>query len=130
MLAQKLPSFDGKWKGVITQNEGYKTEYGMELYLTEKDGKLTGRSFVFVDSIYAEMVLEGEMYSKSILLLKDVEIMENEILEGMEWCMKNYQLILKKKGSTWFLEGQWQGKTTFSKCVPGKVKLQRIVPRA
>lgn len=131
LMAQKnKPSFVGVWKGVISQDEGYRNEYGMELYLKQDGDKLSGRSFVHVDDIYAEMKVEGMAHSKSIILITDIEIMDNEIMEGMEWCMKNYQLVLKKNGETWHLEGHWQGKTTFSTCVPGKVKLQRLVPRA
>ncbi len=126
---EKIP-FSGTWKGVITQADGYRAEYGMELYLNQEGKKLKGRSYVFVDTIYAEMSIEGIVHSKSIILLKDLEIKDSKLTEGLEWCMKNYQMVLKKEGTIWKLEGHWQGKTKSKDCDPGKVKLKRIVPRA
>lgn len=125
----KIP-FSGTWKGVITQADGYRAEFGIELNLTQKGKKLMGRSYVFVDSIYAEMNIEGIVHSSSIILIKDLEILDSKLTEGLEWCMKNYQLVLKKEGPIWKLEGHWQGKTTGKDCDPGKVKLKRLVPRA
>lgn len=131
LMAQKnkIP-FNGAWKGVITQADGYRSEYNMELYLQQDGRKLSGISYVSIDTIFAEMSIEGIAHSKSIILLKDLEILDNRLSKGLEWCMKNYQLVLKREGDGWKLEGKWQGKTTSKDCDPGTVNLQRIVPRA
>ena len=121
----------GLWKGTITQNEGgYRPEYVFEIYLNQKGEVITGRSYVFVDKIYAVMNLNGSLHSGLYLNLKDEKILEHKVDNGMEWCMKKYQLVLKQKGGTMHLEGFWQGDTTFSTCIPGKVRLTKINPRA
>lgn len=128
-LAQQ--EITGSWKGKITQDAGgYTPEYAFELYLIQKDDSITGRSYVYVDSIYAEMNLSGQIHSDIFLELKDEKILEHEELQGMEWCIKKYQLLLKQRDSTLLLEGHWQGETSFGSCVPGKIFLEKKVPRA
>ncbi len=122
---------NGYWKGRITQEDGgYIPEYSFELYIIQKGDSITGRSYVYVDSIYAEMNLSGEIHSGIFLELKDEIILDHEELQGMEWCIKKYQLILKKRDGILYLEGHWQGETSFSSCVPGRIYLQKKIPRA
>jgi len=121
----------GLWKGTITQNKGgYRSEYTLELVLIQKGDSIQGRSYVFVDEIYAEMDIKGDFHSGVYLQIKDTEILNHEELEGMEWCIKSYQLLLKKNGGDWSLEGHWQGNTSFSSCIPGRILLKRAIPRA
>ncbi len=123
---------NGYWKGIITQDEGgYKTEYVIELWILQKGDSIIGKSYTYVDdSIYAEMDVAGTIKSGVYIYLKDVNIVEHEELQGMEWCTKTYQLLLKKLNGVLKLEGHWQGLTSFSSCIPGKVFLKRVVPRA
>jgi hypothetical protein len=37
---------------------------------------------------------------------------------------------LRKEGKTWLLEGMWDGQSVYGRCIPGKVYLQKEVPRA
>ena len=128
-LAQE--ELNGYWKGKITQEDGgYIPEYTFELFIIQKGDSLSGRSYVYVDSIYAEMNVKGKVHSGIFLELKDEIILDHEELQGMEWCIKKYQLMLKKKDNTFHLEGHWQGETSFSSCIPGKIFLQKKVPRA
>ncbi len=128
-FAQK--DLNGYWKGKITQEDGgYIPEYSFELFIIQKGDSITGRSYVYVDSIYAEMNLSGTVHSGILLELKDEVILDHEELQGMEWCIKKYQLMLKQRDSTFHLEGYWQGETSFSSCIPGKIFLQKTVPRA
>ena len=121
----------GLWLGKITQEEGgYAPNYTFELYLKQEGTKITGRSYVFVDEIYATFDVAGDLYSGLYMNLKDVELLENKVNDGMEWCLKKYQLVLKAKGDEYQLEGFWQGKTSFSTCIPGKVFLKKTKPRA
>lgn len=121
----------GLWIGTITQDEGgYRPEYTFEIYLNQDGEAVTGRSYVFVDKIYAVMNLRGSLHSKLYLNLKDEKILDHKVDNGMEWCMKKYQLVLKNKDGVFHLEGFWQGDTTFSTCIPGKVRLTKTEPRA
>lgn len=121
----------GLWKGRITQNEGgYAPNYTFEIFIKQDGDKISGRSYVFVDEIYASFDISGSIHSSIYLELKDSEILENKVNEGMEWCLKKYQLVFKKKEGKFHLEGFWQGKTSFSTCIPGKVFLEKQVPRA
>lgn len=124
-------NLDGLWRGTITQNEGgYRSEYDLEIWIYQKGDSIIGNSFVFVDSIYAEMTIRGTIESELYIDIHDKEIIAHEELSGMEWCIKTYQLLLKQIGSTLRLEGHWQGRTSFSNCIPGKVFLRKVTPRA
>ena len=122
---------NGYWKGKIThENGGFIPEYSFELFIIQKGDSITGRSYVYADNIYAEMNITGNVKSGIYLELKDEIILEHEELHGMEWCIKSYQLMLKKKDNVLHLEGHWKGQTSFSTCAPGRVYLQKKVPRA
>ena len=109
---------NGYWKGIITQEDGgFIPEYSFELFIIQNGDKISGRSYVYVDSIYAEMNLSGEIHSGVYLELKDEKILDHQELLGMEWCIKKYQLLLKQRNSVMYLEGHWQGETSFSTCV-------------
>jgi len=128
-LAQQ--NLNGYWKGKITHEDGgYIPEYTFELFLIQKGDSITGRSYVYVDSIYAEMNLRGQLHSGVYLEMKDELIIDHQELLGMEWCIKKYQLMLKERDSTLHLEGHWQGETSFSDCIPGRIYLKKKVPRA
>lgn len=128
---QAQTDLSGQWKGTITQDPGgYKTEYEFELYIKQEGRAISGRSFVYVDSIFAEMKLEGELHSNVFLRFEEVEVVDYKAFEGMEWCVKKGQLLLKKQENLLILEGFWQGNTSFSSCIPGKVYLERKKPRA
>lgn len=121
----------GLWVGKITQDEGgYAPNYTFEIFIKQNGNKINGRSYVFVDQIYASFEISGSIHSDIYLSLKDSELLDNRVNEGMEWCLKKYQLVFKIKDGQYHLEGFWQGKTSFSTCIPGKVFLEKKVPRA
>jgi hypothetical protein len=122
----------GKWSGTITQNEGgYRSSYEFEMFIQQDGNKISGRTFVYVDDIHAEMKFSGEIHSGIYVRFQESEMVDFKKFEGMEWCIKKGQLILKKSGGgPWELEGFWQGNTTFSNCIPGKVHLTQVTPRA
>ncbi|HMO41018.1 MAG TPA: hypothetical protein PKC76_03070 [Saprospiraceae bacterium] len=130
LTAQSEP-FTGYWRGVITQDEGgFRPEYGMELYLIQKGDKVTGRTFVYFENVYAEMELEGEVLAGKILQFRETKITAAKRVEGMEWCLKQAVLTLMKTGDPWRLEGAWNGATSFGPCIPGKILLRKGIPRA
>ena len=121
----------GSWHGTITQNDGgYRSTYAIDLIISEKDGTVSGYSYVSVDDIYSQMTIKGTLANNILLNARDVSITKSEENHGMEWCMKNYILILKKEDNVWKLEGHWNGSTSFSTCTPGKIYLKKIIPRA
>jgi hypothetical protein len=134
LFAQKKPTtnLSGAWEGTVTQDQGgYKTEYRIQLYLKQVGEQVIGRSYVQVDDIFAEMEITGQLHSGMFAMLHDVRIVNKKERAGMEWCSKTYQLIYSKIGAnTEKLDGHWQGFTSFSKCIPGKLFLRRMRPRA
>jgi hypothetical protein len=122
----------GTWTGITTQNEGgYSSSYNISLFLKNENGKITGTSVLSIDDIFAKIEVEGTFQHGLSLVLKDVAITENKVVDNvnMEWCMKNYILLLKKENNQWHMEGHWHGKTSFGDCTPGKVFLKRGVER-
>lgn len=124
-------NLNGLWSGKITQEEGgFAPDYTFEIYITQDGNKIKGRSYVYVDEIYASFDILGEVNNEIYLSLRDNEILDNKVNDGMEWCLKKYQLVFKIKKGISSLEGFWQGKTSFSNCIPGKVFLKKQAPRA
>ncbi len=122
---------NGLWKGTLTHDqEGYDIEYTFEMYLFQKDTKIHGRSYIYVDDIFAVMELEGEIHSGILFRFQEVEKLDSKAKMGMEWCLKRGQLILTKDQGGKQLKGHWQGETSFSSCVPGKIMLRKIHPQA
>jgi len=122
---------NGSWSGVITQVEGgYRSSYKIDFIIQEKNGVVSGFSYVSVDDIYAKMKIQGTLSNHLLFNARDIAIEEDEVKPGMEWCMKNYILILKKEDNVWKLEGHWNGTTSFSNCKPGKVSLKKVIHRA
>ena len=121
----------GNWKGVITQDDGgYRSKYEFELYLYQNGDKITGRSYVYVDDIYCEMKIEGTIQGGLMVDIRETEMMDSRRIEGMEWCYKKAELVLQKERDKYKLTGRWEGITSFSNCIPGRVMLQKVVPRA
>ena len=129
LLAQS--NISGQWFGTITQNEGgFRSKYDFELYLFQEGNKIKGRSYVYVDNIYAVMELIGELQGGQYLKFKEIKMVDFSEMEGMEWCIKQAQLFLKLEHKTMRLEGNWQGDTSFGTCIPGKIFLKKTIPRA
>ena len=124
-------TFEGKWMGVITQNEGaYRTEYKYELYLQQKGQELIGRSFVYIDDIFAEIKVIGKLVDKDRIQFTETAIIADKKNSGMEWCIKEGELQINMTTAGIILQGTWRGSTSFSQCIPGKISLQKVTPRA
>ncbi|WP_099149077.1 hypothetical protein [Flavilitoribacter nigricans] len=120
----------GNWKGVITQDDGgYRSEYEFELYLKKEDKLITGRSYVYVDEIYAEMALSGFTLNDQIFHFTESKVVRSRKLPQLEWCLKGAALELKRTGSGWELRGRWQGVSNGGNCIPGEIILKKVVPR-
>jgi hypothetical protein len=120
----------GQWTGIITQDEGgYRSEYGFELYLKKKGNLITGRSYVYVDNIYAEMSLSGFFVGSEMFHFTESRVMKSRDLPTLEWCLKGGELKLERNGKGWILSGRWQGVTPGGNCIPGEIILKKVVPR-
>lgn len=129
LSAQKL-NLSGLWKGIITQNEGgYKPKYEFEIFLHQKGNQLHGRSYVYVDNIYAIVELQGEIHGNEVIL-QETRIVDSRKIPGLEWCVKAYKLTYSAPNRTPTLSGSWTGHTQGIPCVPGSVVLSRKAARA
>ncbi|MBP7184427.1 MAG: hypothetical protein KBA06_02885 [Saprospiraceae bacterium] len=131
-FAPPSSALDGKWTGTITQNKGgYKTSYVMELYIVQKGNKITGKSYVKSDDIYAYFEIQGSTTNDyKLITFHDTKILKEKHFDNMEWCFKNAVLKLVIQKGVHHLEGDWSGKTKTTDCVPGKIYLQRARQRA
>lgn len=119
------PSTLGYWIGKITQKEGgYRSVYDLKMDIKKVDGEYIARSLISVDDIFVVMKSTIDVKNGVFVIMKDIEILNEKSLEGLEWCFKNYQLIMKANGS--LMEGFWHGKTKFTECIPGKVTLKKV----
>ncbi len=124
-------NYTGLWKGTITQNKGgYRPQYDFEIYLNQKGSKLRGRSYVFIENIYAVVELSGEVTGPNSIRINETRIVDSKKTEGLEWCIKSYSLTFSKSGNTAKLAGPWTGHTNGLPCIPGVVSLSRIATRA
>ena len=122
---------EGSWWGVVTQNEGgFRSEYQFEIYFIQKGNKLEGRSYVYFDNAYAQMELQGFFLDKNTVLFQEIKVVDFTVLDGLEWCIKRGQLKLNTAKETWELNGDWAGATSFGPCIPGRVHLKKVKPRA
>ncbi|MEM9918213.1 MAG: hypothetical protein AAF990_08970 [Bacteroidota bacterium] len=130
---EKMANIAGQWEGVATQNEGgFRSEYKLQLFLFQKGDSITGRSYVTIDDaqIYVDMEVKGSIHSGILIRMSDIRMIDFKVKEGMEWCNKRYQLVVKREDNELVIEGYWQGDTSFSSCVPGRIYLRRYAPRA
>lgn len=121
----------GLWRGYNTQEaaDTYSSKYEFEMYLKQDGNRIWGRSYAYIDKIYAEMEIVGTWDGEKFIF-REIKIVHSKADAGMEWCIKKGELMLFKNGEAYRLEGDWWGNTTFSSCTPGKVFLKKIKPRA
>lgn len=124
-------AFTGKWKGVITQNDGgYRSLYDFEIYFQADGRNLKGRSYVKVDEIFAEMDLTGFILDDHTIHFTEVNLVQSKKVDNLEWCFKSGKLKLVKEFGQIKLVGPWEGFSAFGPCIPGRIVLVREVPRA
>jgi len=131
LMACAQYDFSGTWKGKLTQGEGgYAPVYSFTLHLKQDGMKISGRTYVEVGKIYAEMEFEGRLIGDKAIHWEETKILRNWKYDHMEWCYKTADLFLITTGEEAKLEGPWRGNTGHSECIPGKIILKRTSPRA
>ncbi len=124
---------EGNWEGIITREEGGKTtEFKIKVVLEQKKGKkITGYSTVYYDKFHAKMSLKGEVLQDGEFVKYDeITLVDKDDINDAEWCIKQVALHLRKEKGQLIMDGLWQGKTSFSTCVPGRIVLKKVAPRA
>lgn len=129
---QDVHHLDGDWEGILTQKEGgVRPEYKMRLVLKISGQQATG--YVEVeqgDDVYIKTQIIGTVYHNFYLKLEDGLVLNQKDLIDMTYCVKTYQLYVKRKGDNVFLKGKWQGSTSGQPCIPGEIVLTRKTNRA
>ncbi|MCR9289128.1 MAG: hypothetical protein NXI23_17265 [Bacteroidetes bacterium] len=125
-------NISGLWVGYNTQESdgSYSSKYKFEIYINQKDSVVIGRTYATVGSIFAEMELVGKLIDGKYLQFQETKVIDFKAEDGMEWCIKTGILTLTKIENQWHLRGSWKGTTSFSDCIPGKVFLNKVEPRA
>jgi hypothetical protein len=125
------PSLNGKWKGVLTQQEGgYKKQYEFYVEIKLDGDRVIGRSQVEVDELFAKMKIKGRILNAQSLEFSEIQILDMEKEPGMNWCFKHCILELERIGDSWRLKGEWSGFSEYGSCTPGQIFLRKLRPRA
>lgn len=133
LAAQSIPlDLDGTWEGILTQEEGgVRPEYDMRLNLKVIGNDLSG--YVEIrqrDDVYIKTEITGKVYQGFFLTLEDGLVLNQKELDNMSYCIKTYQLFVKRKKDNRYLQGKWQGRVDGMDCVPGRIVLYRKTSRA
>ena len=128
--SQSIDSFMGLWSGELTQKEGgYLDRYSFELYLVQSNGNIEGRTYVTAQGVEGVMAVKGQLRGNTIYL-EEKELLHSRKPSDLSWCFKTMQLRLVSKAGVWFLEGPWQGSSSYGACLPGWISMRKSIPRA
>lgn len=124
-------NLSGTWEGTIEQTKGDQhSEFDLTMKIIQSGNEIIGRSIIEIEGMFVEMEIRGSVHSGVFTQIKDTRIIDSNEKDGIEWCDKSYQLVYKLKEKEKVLEGHWQGTTSFSTCVPGKIFLKKQIIRA
>ena len=121
----------GQWTGKLSQR-GYNllsASYDFELTLTVKGDKISGYSYIKVDSNYAKIKLSGRRNGLKIEITES-EILDSSIKKDYFWCIKRLHLEFGYEEGRYRLKGPWDGKNGSRDCSPGDVILYKDAIRA
>lgn len=124
----------GHWEGTITRDEGNakRTVFTMSLDITEGKNGISGVSIVGYteggQTYSAKMAFTGKR-KKNYLQYVETNILSSDNIPNSEWCIKQVDLRISMQDGKATLEGYWEGITSFGPCQPGRIFLQKAVPR-
>ena len=133
-LSEKI-DVSGHWEGTITRDEGggKRTVYVMDLDLNQKGKELNGISYLHFDNgtkkYNAKMEVKGKVNGSYVKYL-ETKLLNADSIPNADWCIKKADLIHRIQNSSPTLEGIWEGVTSFGECVPGRIFLQKKLPKA
>lgn len=131
LLAQPLSSIQGQWVGTLTQEQGgYRDEYRFEIYFqTDADGLLAGKTYVTAPNVLGVFSFSGKKRGK-VYYIAETDLRYSRKPEDLSWCYKTMQLRVVQREGAWYLEGPWQGTSSYGVCIPGWLSLRWIPPKA
>lgn len=133
LLALSQPAdLSGTWRGKLSQNSGgYASDYDFALFLEVKSGYIDGRSFVAHGDVSGEMELIGMWKTGDVLYFREHKVLKSIKPDLLEWCYKTAELrLVKTPDGNLRLEGPWWGESVSGICIPGYIRLEKVVPRA
>jgi hypothetical protein len=125
----------GHWEGTITRDEGggKRTVYAMDLDLNQKGKELKGISYLHFEdgskTYHAKMEVKGKINGTYIKYV-ETRFLNADSIPNADWCIKKADLIHRIQNSSPTLEGIWEGATSFGECIPGRIFLQKKLPKA
>lgn len=118
----------GKWTGRLTQEEGgVSGEYYFEMNLKQTGKTVTGFSLIKLledPTIYGKINLTGSFNGEE-LKFKETSILNQKVLDYMEWCIKKGNMKFIEAGDEYQLNGRWTGYTSYGTCSPGGIYLSK-----
>lgn len=132
LLTAQPREMAGVWKGVLTQDAGgYAAQYVFALELEKDTNCLVGKSVVQEKDIRGEMELIGLWDDeKNVLTIREFRVLQSLKPDQLEWCYKTAELRLYRSiNGNWRLEGPWTGVSPAGGCIPGWIRLEKVVPR-
>ncbi|MBK7871474.1 MAG: hypothetical protein IPJ74_12770 [Saprospiraceae bacterium] len=123
-------TWEGRWTGHLSQSD---RDYGF-FYELNLDAISKGRSNIVSEDNggSANHSLEWSFNAQdSILTIKELAIIDKTDSKW-KWCIKSARLKLRREGSRFILEGNWEGyieghTPTTGRCAPGTVYLEKPV---
>lgn len=122
----------GEWKGRLTQEDGGLThDYVFRMVIEVSGSKVKGRSYIHAANqpeVNGIMKLTGNI-SHGHFYFTESRIEEEAIIDLWQWCQKAARLQLDTNGTTWTMEGLWQGTVEFNDCAPGTISISKAPPQ-
>ncbi|MBS1665097.1 MAG: hypothetical protein JST68_28890 [Bacteroidetes bacterium] len=129
--APAADELNGIWKGTLTQGPGgCFPRYYLELQINSTGDRITGRAYDYYDkSHFVKMNFTGRYNATTHrLVLIENQVLQAEIPQDCQPCIKTYDLSYSKNGQVEELTGDWKG--VFSEkniiCPPGKIQLKKV----
>ncbi len=119
----------GIWVGVITRDDGFNRDtFEFKLYLNQKRSNVYGRSYVQVEGLSATMELKGTMDDSDFFTFRETSILNFEVYNNLDWCLKRGNLLLVEIDGEMYLKGKWTGRTAEKNynCTPGEMLVKLI----
>lgn len=121
---------NGIWKGTLTQGPGgCYPRYFLELQINFSGDRITGKAYDYYDKThYVKMSFTGRYNAQTHrLVIIENKVLEAQIPQDCQPCIKTYDLNYSKTGSEEQLNGDWKGVYSEKNmvCPPGKIQLKK-----
>ena len=126
----RAEDLNGIWKGTLTQGPGgCYPRYFLELQINFSGDRVTGKAYDYYDQThYVKMSFTGRYNAQTHrLVIIENKVLEAQIPQDCQPCIKTYDLNYSKTGSEEQLVGDWKGVYSEKNmvCPPGKIQLKK-----